>query len=174
MCGGVTMFAPLKAYETGPGKTVGIVGVGGLGHYGVLLAKAMGAKVVGISRKESKRAEVLGLGADDYIATDDDKDWVQKHFRSLDLIVSTVASSKVCTVTYDHTSFKSYSCIAGPHQRLLFALEEERHIGSGWYSRGWSFPSGWPFSRVWPQEVHWLPDRIAKRPSGDAGACRQE
>lgn len=95
MCGGVTMFAPLKAYETGPGKTVGIVGVGGLGHYGVLLAKAMGAKVIGISRKESKRAEVLGLGADDYIATDDDKDWAQKHFRSMDLIVSTVASSKV-------------------------------------------------------------------------------
>lgn len=95
MCGGVTMFAPLKAYETGPGKTIGIVGVGGLGHYGVLLAKAMGAKVIGISRKESKRAEVLGLGADGYIATDDDKDWAQKYFRSMDLIVSTVASSKV-------------------------------------------------------------------------------
>ncbi|KAK6203753.1 hypothetical protein LQW54_008765 [Pestalotiopsis sp. IQ-011] len=95
MCGGVTMFAPLKAYETGPGKTIGIVGVGGLGHYGVLLAKAMGAKVIGISRKEAKRAEVLGLGADGYIATDDDKDWAQKYFRSMDLIVSTVASSKV-------------------------------------------------------------------------------
>ncbi|KAH8200212.1 hypothetical protein TruAng_005604 [Truncatella angustata] len=95
MCGGVTVYAPLKNYNVGPGMTVGIVGVGGLGHYGVKFANALGARVIGISRKESKRAEVLELGADNYIATDDEKDWVQKHFRSLDLIISTVASSKV-------------------------------------------------------------------------------
>ncbi|KAI1840215.1 hypothetical protein JX266_013582 [Neoarthrinium moseri] len=95
LCGGVTVFHPLKSYNTGPGMRVGIVGVGGLGHYGVIFAKAMGAEVVGISRKVSKREEVLSLGADDYIATDDDKDWVAKNHRSLDLIVSTVASSKV-------------------------------------------------------------------------------
>ncbi|KAM0815993.1 putative Enoyl reductase (ER) domain-containing protein [Seiridium cardinale] len=95
LCGGVTVFAPLKNYNVGPNTTVGIVGVGGLGHYGVIFGKALGAKVVGISRKAEKRAEVLQLGADDYIATSDDKDWVQKHFRSLDIIISTVASSKV-------------------------------------------------------------------------------
>jgi D-arabinose 1-dehydrogenase-like Zn-dependent alcohol dehydrogenase len=96
LCGGVTMFSPLRKAAIGPGSSVGIVGVGGLGHYGVLLAKAMGAdKVVGISRRANKRAEVLGVGADDYIATEDDKDWIQKHGHSLDLIISTVASSKV-------------------------------------------------------------------------------
>lgn len=94
LCGGITVYAPLKKNGAGPGKTVGIVGVGGLGHFGVIFAKALGAdRVVGISRKESKREEVLKLGADDYIATDgDDKDWAKSNARSLDLIISTVSS----------------------------------------------------------------------------------
>jgi alcohol dehydrogenase (NADP+) len=96
LCGGVTVFEPLKSAGVGKGVSVGVVGVGGLGHYAVMFAKAMGAdKVVGISRKASKREEVLALGAHDYIATADDKDWTKKHYRSLDLIISTVASSKV-------------------------------------------------------------------------------
>lgn len=94
LCGGVTVFAPLKRYGCGPGKTVGITGVGGLGHFGILFAKALGAnKVVGVSRKSSKREEVLALGADMYIATDEDENWSQKNARSLDLIINTVSSS---------------------------------------------------------------------------------
>jgi alcohol dehydrogenase (NADP+) len=101
MCGGITMYTPLKVNGCGPGKTVGIVGVGGLGHFGVLFAKALGAgKVVGISRKASKKDEVLALGADEYISTDDDKDWETKHRRSLDLIVSTVSSSQMPLTGY--------------------------------------------------------------------------
>jgi alcohol dehydrogenase (NADP+) len=96
MCGGVTVYSPLRNYGCGPGKTVGVVGVGGLGHFAVLFAKALGAdKVVGISRKASKRDEVLKLGADVYIATDDDKDWEKTHMRSVDLIISTVSSDKM-------------------------------------------------------------------------------
>lgn len=95
LCGGVTVFRPLKYHGVKPGMTVGVVGVGGLGHYAVLFAKAMGAKVIGISRRESKRQEVMGLGADGYIATADEEKWAQKHAKSIDLIISTVASSKV-------------------------------------------------------------------------------
>lgn len=96
LCGGITMFSPLKQYGCGPGKTVGIVGVGGLGHFGVLFAKALGAdKVVGISRKADKRDDVLRLGADLYLATDEDKDWAKHHAQSLDLIVCTVSSAKM-------------------------------------------------------------------------------
>lgn len=96
LCGGVTVYAPLKRNGCGPGKTVGIVGVGGLGHFGVLFAKALGAdKVVGISRKASKRDDVLALGADAYIATDDDDKWHHKNRRTLDLIISTVSSEKM-------------------------------------------------------------------------------
>jgi alcohol dehydrogenase (NADP+) len=80
---------------------VGIVGVGGLGHFGVLFAKALGAdKVVGISRKADKRDDVLKLGADKYIATDEDKDWAKTNARTLDLIVSTVSSGKMPLDSY--------------------------------------------------------------------------
>ncbi|QGI58027.1 hypothetical protein CEK27_000152 [Fusarium fujikuroi] len=96
LCGGVTVYAPLRNNGCGPGKTVGIVGVGGLGHFGVLFAKALGAdKVIGISRKASKKEEVLALGADAYIATDDDEDWANKNAKTIDLMICTVSSSKM-------------------------------------------------------------------------------
>jgi alcohol dehydrogenase (NADP+) len=94
MCAGVTVYSPLKKNGCGPGKTVGIVGVGGLGHFGVLFAKALGAdKVVGISA--SKRDEVLSLGADQYIATDDDEGWQKNNAKTIDLIISTASSEKM-------------------------------------------------------------------------------
>jgi alcohol dehydrogenase (NADP+) len=86
----------LKRFGCGPGKTVGVVGVGGLGHFAVLFAKALGAdKVVGISRKAEKRDDVLKLGADAYIATDEDKDWIKHNAGTLDLIICTVSSAKM-------------------------------------------------------------------------------
>jgi len=56
----------------------------------------MGAsKVVAISRKSEKRQAALDLGADLYIATDDDDDWKSKNGRSIDLIINTVSSAKM-------------------------------------------------------------------------------
>jgi D-arabinose 1-dehydrogenase-like Zn-dependent alcohol dehydrogenase len=96
LCGGITCYAPLKYHGCGPGKTVAVIGIGGIGHFGILFAKAMGAdKVVGISRSESKRKGVLDLGADEYIATGADDDWKTKYKRSFDIIISSVSSSKV-------------------------------------------------------------------------------
>jgi len=96
LCGGITAFSPLKQNGAGPGKSVGIVGIGGLGHFGVLGAKVLGCdKVVAISRTSSKKADALKMGADDYIATDEDQNWAQKHANSLDLIVCTVSSPKM-------------------------------------------------------------------------------
>lgn len=112
LCGGITVYHPLKQNGCGPGKTVGIVGVGGLGHFGILFAKALGAdRVVGISRKAEKRDEVLQLGADAYIATDDDEGWAKKNARTLDLIVSTVSSSKM--------PFSSYLSLLRPGGSLI-------------------------------------------------------
>ncbi|MCJ1346414.1 hypothetical protein MMC31_004630, partial [Peltigera leucophlebia] len=95
LCGGITLYSPLKQNGCGPGKKVGIVGVGGLGHFGILYAKALGAeKIVAISRSNSKREDALKLGADDFIATDgDDPDWSLTHSRTLDLIISTVSAA---------------------------------------------------------------------------------
>jgi D-arabinose 1-dehydrogenase-like Zn-dependent alcohol dehydrogenase len=101
LCAGGTVFSPLKQNDCGPGKTVGIVGVGGLGHFGVLFAKALGAdRVAAISRKSSKKDEALALGADRYIATDDDSDWAAKNSRTLDLMISTVSSPKMPMTEY--------------------------------------------------------------------------
>lgn len=93
MCGGITVYAPLVNNGAGPGKTVGIVGLGGLGHFGVLFAKALGCdKVVAISRRRNKEKDARAMGAFEYIATSEDEKWDRKHSRSLDLIVSTVSA----------------------------------------------------------------------------------
>lgn len=95
LCAGVTVYNALKQWGAGQGTTVGVVGLGGLGHFALLYAKAMGAKVVVISRGEGKRADAVGMGADGFIATETDPDWVKKNTGTLDLIVSTTASAKV-------------------------------------------------------------------------------
>ncbi|KPM44449.1 hypothetical protein AK830_g2116 [Neonectria ditissima] len=92
LCGGLTMYSPLIDNGAGPGKRVGIVGVGGLGHFGVLFAKALRCdKVVAISRSPSKKADALKMGADEYIATSEDPEWFKTHADSLDLIISTIS-----------------------------------------------------------------------------------
>ncbi|KAG1468175.1 hypothetical protein G6F56_003993 [Rhizopus delemar] len=70
-CGGVTTFSPLKRWNVGPKSTVGVIGIGGLGHFGILFAKAMGAKVIGLSSSERKRDVAFELGCDDYVVTSD-------------------------------------------------------------------------------------------------------
>lgn len=101
LCGGATVYSPLRAWGVGPGKKVAVAGVGGLGHFAVLFAKAMGAdEVVGISRKAEKRDEALKLGCDEYIATDDDEDWAKKNAWRFDVIISTVASAKMPFAQY--------------------------------------------------------------------------
>lgn len=67
LCAGVTTWSPLKHWKIGPGQKVGIIGIGGLGHMGVKLAKAMGANVVVITTSPSKVEDALRLGADEVI-----------------------------------------------------------------------------------------------------------
>ena len=101
LCGGVTLYTPLKKNGCGPGKKVGIIGIGGLGHFGLLYANALGAdKVVAISRTAAKKKDALKLGAADFIATDEDKDWAKHHEKSLDLIVCTVSSPNMPFARY--------------------------------------------------------------------------
>jgi alcohol dehydrogenase (NADP+) len=101
LCGGITAFSPLVRNGAGPGTKVGIVGLGGLGHFGVLGAKALGCeKVVVISRSHAKKEDAMKMGADGFIATDEDRDWASKHANSLDLILSTVSSPKMPLAQY--------------------------------------------------------------------------
>ena len=104
LCGGATMYSPLKYNNCGPGKSVAIIGIGGLGHFGIIFAKALGAsKVVGISRKNNKAEDTLKLGADSYIATEDEPDFAKKHSREFDIILNTVSSAKAPLDEYIQT-----------------------------------------------------------------------
>merc|ERR1712032_983402 len=89
MCAGITTYHPLKRFGAGPGKRVGIVGIGGLGHFGIQWAKAMGAEVAAISHSDSKKADAQAMGADDFIVAKDINEVVKKHSRTFDLILIT-------------------------------------------------------------------------------------
>jgi len=93
LCAGLTVYSPLVRNGCGPGKKVGIVGLGGIGHFGILFAKALGAETWAISRTHAKEADAKKLGADGFIATAD-KDWNKEHFMTFDLIVNTANSSE--------------------------------------------------------------------------------
>ena len=71
LCAGITTYSPLRHWHTGPGKRVGIVGLGGLGHMGVKLAHAMGAHVVLFTTSPGKVADGLRLGADEVVISKD-------------------------------------------------------------------------------------------------------
>ncbi|KAF4119289.1 alcohol dehydrogenase (NADP+) [Geosmithia morbida] len=91
LCAGITVYSPLKRLGTGPGKKVGIVGIGGLGHFAVMFAKAMGAEVWAISRSRAKEADARQMGADGFIATGE-PDWNEPHRLTFDIIINTATS----------------------------------------------------------------------------------
>ena len=93
LCAGLTAYSPLVRNGAGPGKKVGIVGMGGIGHFGLLFSKALGAETWVISRTHSKEADAKKMGADGFLATAD-KDWNVPHKMTFDLIVNTANSSE--------------------------------------------------------------------------------
>ncbi|SHO75990.1 Similar to S.cerevisiae protein ADH6 (NADPH-dependent medium chain alcohol dehydrogenase) [Malassezia sympodialis ATCC 42132] len=96
LCAGLTVYSPLFRNKVGPGMRVAIVGIGGLGHFGVMFAKAMGADVVAISHSASKEKDALKMGATKFVSTKEDPNWAE-HFKNepFDLIINTASSSAV-------------------------------------------------------------------------------
>jgi uncharacterized zinc-type alcohol dehydrogenase-like protein len=92
LCAGITTWSPLRLWNVGPGKKVGIVGIGGLGHMGVKLAHALGAHVVAFTTSENKRQNALALGADEVVVSRNG-DEMAAHADSFDFILNTVAAS---------------------------------------------------------------------------------
>jgi len=91
LCAGITMYSPLAHWGTGPGKNVAIVGLGGLGHVGVKIARAMGAEVTIMTRSNAKEADAARLGASRFIATSA-PDALEGLRNTFDLIVNTISS----------------------------------------------------------------------------------
>lgn len=91
LCAGITTYSPLRQYGIGKGHQVAIVGLGGLGHMGVKIAKAMGATVTVLSHSAKKRQDAMDLGADDFVVTSDANAF-KENARRFDFILDTVSA----------------------------------------------------------------------------------
>lgn len=91
LCAGITTYSPLRHWGAGPGKKVGVVGIGGLGHMGVKLAHAMGAHVVAFTTSPDKVDAAKALGADEVIVSRNAEE-MTAHAQSFDFILNTVAA----------------------------------------------------------------------------------
>lgn len=91
LCAGITTYSPLRHWNAGPGKKVGVVGIGGLGHMGIKLAHAMGAHVVAFTTSDAKREAAIQLGADEVVVSKN-ADEMAAHAKSFDFILNTVAA----------------------------------------------------------------------------------
>ena len=91
LCAGITTYSPLKHFGVKPGDEVAILGLGGLGHIGVKIAKAMGARVTVLSHSPGKRDDALALGADDFVATSNENAFRENEKR-FDFILDTVSA----------------------------------------------------------------------------------
>jgi uncharacterized zinc-type alcohol dehydrogenase-like protein len=92
LCAGITTYSPLRHWEVGKGKKVGVVGLGGLGHMGVKFAHAFGAHTVVFTTSPAKREDALRLGADEVVVSKD-VDEMKKHVGSFDFILDCVAAN---------------------------------------------------------------------------------
>jgi uncharacterized zinc-type alcohol dehydrogenase-like protein len=91
MCAGITVYSPLERFGAGPGKRVGVMGLGGLGHLALRFAKAMGAEVTVFSHSEKKRQDALDLGADHFVLSGD-SDQMGSLAMSFDILVNSVSA----------------------------------------------------------------------------------
>ncbi|MCE9561959.1 MAG: NAD(P)-dependent alcohol dehydrogenase [Planctomycetes bacterium] len=91
LCAGITTYSPLKRQGVGPGKKVGVVGLGGLGHMGVKLAHAMGAHVTVFTTSPGKREDALKLGADEVVVSKNAGE-MKKHASTFDMILDCVSA----------------------------------------------------------------------------------
>lgn len=89
LCAGITTYSPLKHWNVGPGHTVAVVGIGGLGHMAVQLARALGATVTAVTRTKDKQAAAEQLGAHEVLISSD-SDAMQAHERQFDFILITI------------------------------------------------------------------------------------
>ena len=91
LCAGITVYSPLKHWQAGPGKKVGIIGIGGLGHLAIKIAKAMGAYVIVFTTSSSKVEDAKRLGADEAVLSSDPEQ-MKKYKRKLHFIIDTVSA----------------------------------------------------------------------------------
>jgi uncharacterized zinc-type alcohol dehydrogenase-like protein len=108
LCAGITTYSPLKRYKTKKGSKVGVVGLGGLGHMAVKIAKGMGAEVTVFSTSPGKQADAKALGAKNFVITKDPANFAA-FAGKLDLIIDTVSAE------HDFSPYLSTLKVGGTH-----------------------------------------------------------
>ena len=91
LCAGITTYSPLRHWKVGPGKKVGIVGLGGLGHMALKFAHSFGAHVVQFTTNLRKKEDAIKLGADEVVLSSD-PEAMKAHANSFDFILDTVSA----------------------------------------------------------------------------------
>ncbi|MDE1170053.1 MAG: NAD(P)-dependent alcohol dehydrogenase [Verrucomicrobium sp.] len=91
LCAGITTYSPLRHWKVGPGKKVGVVGIGGLGHMGVKFARAFGAHVVVFTTSPGKKDDAVRLGAHEVVVSKDAAE-MAKHAGTFDFILDCVSA----------------------------------------------------------------------------------
>ncbi|KAL0952996.1 hypothetical protein HGRIS_007204 [Hohenbuehelia grisea] len=120
LCGGLTVYSPLVRNGAGPGKKVGVVGVGGLGHFAIQFAKALGAEVYVFSHSDNKKADAQEMGADHFISTGA-QGFEAEYEGLLDLIICTADIS--CGIP-----MSSLIKILGVHGRFIMVAIPDDHL----------------------------------------------
>jgi uncharacterized zinc-type alcohol dehydrogenase-like protein len=90
LCAGITTYSPMRHWNVQAGQTVGVVGLGGLGHMGIKFAHALGARVVLFTTSVNKTADAMRLGANEVVLSENPAE-MKKHRESLDFILDTVS-----------------------------------------------------------------------------------
>lgn len=91
LCAGVTTWSPLRHWEAGPGKHIGVVGIGGLGHMAIKLGAALGAEVTAFTSTAAKASDARRLGAHNVVVGHNSSEWRQ-YRESLNFIIDTVSA----------------------------------------------------------------------------------
>jgi uncharacterized zinc-type alcohol dehydrogenase-like protein len=112
LCAGITSFAPLRHWKVGPGQTVGVVGIGGLGHLGVKFARAMGVHVVAFTTSASKAQDALALGAHEVVLSSDAAAMAAQAFR-FDFILDTVSATHEINPYLSALHYNGVLCAVG-------------------------------------------------------------
>ena len=110
LCAGITTYSPLRTWGVTEGSKVAVVGMGGLGHVAVKLAKAMGAEVTVISQTRSKEEDGRRFGATDWIARKEDPEALKNHQNAFDVIINTVSA---------HIDVQEFMATLRPHGAMV-------------------------------------------------------
>jgi uncharacterized zinc-type alcohol dehydrogenase-like protein len=119
LCAGITTYSPLKHWKIGRNDKVGVVGLGGLGHMAVKLARAMGAHVVVFTTSPSKKDDALKMGANEVVISKNE-DEMNKLAGSLNFIIDTVSAPHNVSAYLACLKIDGTLCMVGaspdPHQ----------------------------------------------------------